>query len=227
MAAVVVDPTSNELQSSIHFIIAAASVGTLFYIIEGKAYLLKIDYEGTRAMTIFQDLSKEYERSTKELNNYWLNTSLYARSFANGLRIHLGAPEHFDDQGVRRRYVEVCMVDENDETGQPTFKPAASHPIGLIQVNEDGSFRFGVTVILEIGPNTFPKSAFGFSIGISPRDGNCKLRVAGRTFDIDMSNDHNRIPIYDHMVEHLKAWLAKKPWELDRQEDKKYGFVRF
>lgn len=176
-------------------------------------------------MTIYEDLRQRYGQWKQANSDYWFNSGRYASNFADGLREYLGAPESFNDPatGTRRSYVQLCeVVDDAQSPGGWRLKPAKFH--SALSLGDDGFLTFGVAVILERGPNTFPKSEFDFSIGMLARGERCTLRIAGEEFDVDVKSDASRGPAYQHMVKQLENWLAMEPWDMGGNKNP-IGFV--
>jgi hypothetical protein len=173
-------------------------------------------------MTIYDDLRQQYDKWSKESRDYWFNSGQYASRFARGFREYLAAPEYFKGEATRHRYVDACKVIEDESTGELNLKPADFHDI--LTRGEDGYLTFGVSVVLEKAPDTFPKASFWFSIDMLPRDGKCTMKITGEPFELDMSDDQTRTPAYEHMVKVLREWLASKPWDVDRKNP--IGFVQ-
>jgi hypothetical protein len=183
---------------------------------------LPVDW--SRLVTIYDDLRKDYGRWCEQNRIYWLNSCVYAFEFAAAFRNYLGAPDHFRDEGTKHPYVEACKVVADQDTDKQHFESTELYD--LLTRGDDGAFTFGVTVVMEIEPNAFPKEPFGFTIGMLPRDDKCTMTIAGRRFEIDMSDDQARHPAYQHMVTILQKWLRSKPWNVERSESN-IGFVQF
>lgn len=173
-------------------------------------------------MAIYDDLRTAYQQWSSQNRDFWFGSGRYASAFADGFRKYLGAPEFYTEGGEKRPYVELCKVTE-DATGEPHFEPANDHHV-MSPGKDESQLAFGITVILEQAPNTFPKGSFGFSIGMEPiAVDRCRLRISGEEFEIDMSDDKTRGPAYDHMAKVIREFLALKPWEANKKRP--IGFV--
>jgi hypothetical protein len=175
-------------------------------------------------VTIYDDLRKDYGHWREQNRIYWFASCVYASEFATAFGDYLGAPDHFRDEGTRHPYVEACKVVADQETDKQHFESTEAHD--LLTRGNDGVFMFGVTVVMETEPDGFPKEPFGFTIGMLPRGDRCTMMIAGKRFEIDMSDDQARLPAYDHMVTILRKWLRSKPWDVERSENN-IGFVQF
>jgi hypothetical protein len=173
-------------------------------------------------MAMYDELRHVYANWSQTKIDYWQDAARYARSFTEGFGEYLGAPREYveSDRTTKRPYVQLCKivkVDGEDDDLQPT------NWLDALTREEDGFFEFGIRLVLERAVNSYPKTAFGFSVGFFPKENHCELRVAEKTFRLEMTNDSTRVPVYDHMNEWLNRWLQAKPWEIDRK--RQIGFI--
>jgi hypothetical protein len=173
-------------------------------------------------MALYDDLRQAYASWSSEDSDYHARTARYAYRFADGFREYLGAPVEYltADRKEKEKYVELCKVIKN-ATGEDRLEPANLYE--ALTREDDGFFSFGVRLTLERAPNVFPKSRFGFHAGFLPKEDKCELRIAGRTFNLEMSDDKARIAAYEHMREVLLRWLVGKP--RDTHQKHPIGFI--
>ena len=173
-------------------------------------------------MALYDDLRQAYANWSDEDSEYHTQSAKYAHRFADGFREYLGAPLEYlaNDRRTKEPYVELCKI-VKDAAGEDRLESANIYE--ALTREDDGYFSFGIRLVLERAPNTFPKSRFGFHSRFMPKENKCELRIAGKTFDLDMSDDGARISAYEKMKENLLRWLVSKPWDVDQKDP--IGFI--
>jgi hypothetical protein len=138
-------------------------------------------------MSIFDDLSKQYDAWRARYFDDWNNSVGLARHFANGFKTHISAPDSFvtepslsqpSEKGKSKPYVKAMKLKDH---GDDTFELV--EPVDLLDVihrGEDGYWRYGISVTLESCPTTWPKQAFGIPIHFIIDDGICTMRITNR-----------------------------------------------
>lgn len=181
-------------------------------------------------MSIFDDLSIEYEAWRTRYIEDKQRSIWFADHFVNEFKTHIGAPGFFkeepDDEGAPKPYVKAMkLIDDGDDT----YK--LREPDGFFDVihrGQDGYWEYGIRVTLEIAPRTWPKQAFCIPIHfIIDDDGLCKMRITNLTdgeFDFDISNVANYAKAYKFIVSLLLDILHSKPSD-QVQEKLPIGFL--
>jgi hypothetical protein len=173
-------------------------------------------------MAFYDDLRQAYASWSDQESRYDANSSKYAYRFADGFREYLGAPLEYvtPDRQTKKPYVELCKVIKN-AAGEDELEPTNLYR--ALTREEDGFFTFGVRIVLERAHNAFPKSNFGFHARFLPKENECELRIAGKTFNLNMSDDQAQIAVYEKMRETLLRWLNSKPWDVNQKDP--IGFI--
>lgn len=170
-------------------------------------------------MSYFDDLRTEFTQFAEARHNYWIEAATYANRFTNGFGVFLGAPKSFHPCGGHEtNYVELCKIKNGEAIPETNI-------IEAITLTEDGFLSFAVRVYLERASNAYPKQPFAYHISFLPKDRSCILKVAGRSFEIDLADDA-RLPVYQTMLDGIRQWLSLKPWEFENQKAK-IGFFEF
>jgi hypothetical protein len=90
--------------------------------------------------------------------------------------------------------------------------------------DENGWFVFGISICLEAAENSYPKTGFGFTIGMLPKEQHCELRTAGESFTLDMASDDDGTPVYQLIRKILADVLESKPWDVTAKRNQ-IGFI--
>lgn len=168
-------------------------------------------------MNTYDELRAAYSQWSQIQNDYWRSAEKFAHHFTLGFREYLGAPDKYEEIGTGQnvQYVQLCKITQGADD-EEHFEP--THFTKALARGDDGYFTFGVKLILERAPNAFPKSGFAFSIDLFPTEQSCQIRVYGREFTVDMNEEANRIPVFEHMKSYLDRFLQTKPWDVAKKQ---------
>jgi hypothetical protein len=197
--------------------------GGLVKVIDTSAHRRSLQ-KGVEKMSIFEDLRSEYKTARETSLDYYRRCEMFARHLSIKLTKYLGAPEYFTDQkGETTPYVETVGVEEQEDGSYKSTDRAGY--MELIHPDESGYWLTGLKVILDVAPNTWPKSGFLFLIRFIIKDNKCELYVADSkeaiTFDIGDPNGLNAP--FDIIVRSFKLAFTRKPWEQKKKTS--IGFV--
>jgi hypothetical protein len=175
-------------------------------------------------MTTFDDLRSEFKVARETSIDYYRRCDVFARSLSGKLRDYLGAPVSFKDmKGETAPYIDTAGVQQQTDGTYKSVDDAGF--MKLARPDEDGYCLTGLKIILDVGPNTWPKQGFLFLIRFIIRENECEMYVADSkqadTFRLDDPNGLH--PAFDLIVQSLKKAFAQKPWDGATKET--IGFV--
>jgi hypothetical protein len=166
-------------------------------------------------MSIFDELQAAYRASQDRYREYVANSLLVAHALAHEFQTYLGTPETYTDldDETRRPYVRLLSFQLPD--GVPAAVPPETSA-DILSREEDGFWRFVISLTLDRDAASFPKQSLAFFIRLKIHgdvwhvqlldDGYQDFRIAG-------TGDPKLRGLFERMVEMVERLLAAKPWE--------------
>jgi hypothetical protein len=176
-------------------------------------------------VSTFDDLRSEYKTARETNLNYYHRCEIFARNLSTKLKNYIGAPEHFAEHrsGQEIPYVDTVGVEQQDDGTYKSIDDAGY--MKLIHPDENGYWLTGLKLILDVAPNTWPKSGFLFLVRFIIRDNECEMYIAdskqATTFRVDDPAGPNAA--FDLIAKMLKDAFARQPW--DQAKKATMGFV--
>ncbi|AMJ49839.1 hypothetical protein GQF56_24510 [Rhodobacter sphaeroides] len=145
------------------------------------------EQSGTKYEIIRQKFC-EREKATRE---FVRENNRFAALVANGLQNFLGMPKYYeakrDGTTTYHRYVPLYRVrSDGTISDEDAFNDA-------VVSCSDGTFEFGLGIVLEPAPNAFPKQIVQAKVECVRASGNVEVRISGETvicrFDGSASTD--------------------------------------
>jgi hypothetical protein len=185
-------------------------------------------------MSHFDDLQRSYSKWRTAQREYHHSSVRFVDGFARRYQAYLGAPETFvdADSGTRIKYV-TTLVAEKDNDGEFVLKKATS-PFDRLYYDEDSFWVTGVGLTLDINTNAYPKTQFTYLLRFILRAQELEVQVGPerKSFSVkltdtnELSPDWESVkPVFQYMVDVLKAALAIKLWE--PKEKSSIGYIEF
>ena len=178
-------------------------------------------------MSHFDELSQLYEVWHKKWFEDYMQHRRLSSRIAHKFGEFLGAPEAFNDaagtdSAKKTRYVSAARA-----TRQPDekFTLSVDEP-SEIDFEEDGSFYFGVRVMMESAPNTFPKHPFWFLLFGKFKGGHFDVRVqrTGEEFKLGSDDAVEMQRLCEHLLDQLKLEMTESPLARHSPEPMRIGF---
>src|SRR5665213_1872541 len=170
-------------------------------------------------MVKFDELRGAYRDWRKRGIAYHDASVAFAGNFARGFREYIGAPATYNviDDTTKKFYVEARKITDEGKLVR------AEHPGEVLTFEEDGYYKFGLTLTLDYDENSYPKAAFGFTVHYQAKNDVCDLKVSDKAFTVKLTDEGAFNPAYDFLVEMLKQSFSREPWQMD--EKRQIGFV--
>ncbi len=134
---------------------------------------------------------------------------------ANAFQTFLGCREYFDEDGTTRtkktRYVSPAKAVWGEEQGLFRLN-AYETSVEDVYFHEDGYCYFGLRVILEHGPRTYPKLPFWFLLRAKIENNDCVIIEQRSEKEFHIQNDTFE-PFFSHIFDLLKNDLSETPIE--------------
>jgi hypothetical protein len=166
-------------------------------------------------MTIFDEIQAAYRASQETYREYARASLGAAQDLAHRFREYLGAPETYTDpeDETRRPYVRLLAFQIQD--GVPVAAPAESQA-DILAREDDGFWRFAVSLTIDRDSDTFPKQQLAFFLRLKLQDGIRHVQLLDdgfQDFQIAEAGGPDERALFDHMAEMVKRLLRAKPWE--------------
>jgi len=166
-------------------------------------------------MTIFGEIQAAYRASQETYREYARASLAAAQDLAHHFREYLGAPETYTDpeDETRRPYVRLLAFQIQD--GVPVAAPAESQA-DILAREDDGFWRFAVSLTIDRDSETFPKQQLAFFLRLTLQDGIRHVQLLDdgfQDFQIAEAGGPDERALFDHMAEMVKRLLRAKPWE--------------
>ncbi len=143
---------------------------------------------------------------------------ILATLIVNGLRDFLEMPKNFQSNGETKCYTPLYNLDEEENTSEVRFlHDAITHA-------SDGSFRFGLGVILEKAEGEFPKHNLIIKIYCTRKGNEAHFTILDKELDCDFDGvicpDVEKV--HELIYRLVSEWLKHRPGDHDGQT--KIGF---
>lgn len=166
-------------------------------------------------MSIFDRLQAAYRASQERYRDYVAQSLAVAHTLAHEFQVYLGAPETFTeaDDETRRPYVRLMSFQLQE--GSPVAAPPETS-LDLLLRDEDGFWRFVISLTLDRDAATFPKQNLAFFMRLKVHDGEWHVQLLDdgyQDFRIIGPEDPKLRALFSRMVAMVERLLAAKPWE--------------
>jgi hypothetical protein len=166
----------------------------------------------------YQKLREAYSAYKDSENQFCRENERLAEQIVSGLHGYLGMPETFETENDIIRYISYYLVDEQGEAEEvPFLREALTHVT-------DGSFRFGIGLMLERAAAVLPKQNLIMTLQCRRKAQTALISVAEKEvecqFDGAICPDVDKV--HGMVFERLMAWLKHRPGDEDEQS--KIGF---
>lgn len=178
-----------------------------------------------RNMSRYDELTKLFDPWRKNWVEQYREHQLLPPRIAKSFQEFLGCPDAFQDtSGAQVKYVSPARAKWDDRTDDFMLHVYESF-IEDVEFRNDGYFYFGLRVLLEHGPRTFPKQSFWFLL---------RGKQLGRTFtvwvqrsgrDFILDSEANNRALCEHFLELLKEDLSVSPISRTGKGRNRIGFV--
>ncbi len=187
-------------------------------------------------MTRYDDLTKLFDPWRKQWIEQYREHQLLPARIAKQFQEFLGCPETFSEPSLgasvakeKVKYVSGTQAEWDGETEQFTLRVTDPFRTDTeVRFHKDGLFYFGLRVLLEHGPTTYPKEAFWFLLS-------AQFDGSGFTVWEQRSKQQQQfalgVPPYETealcqlLLDLLKIDLSKSPMIKDTQDAYKIGFT--
>lgn len=178
-------------------------------------------------MSHFEELSQLYDVWHKKWFEDYIEHKRLSFHIAHEFRKFLGAPEAFDgkdDTGspTRIKYVSAARaIRQPDEK----FTLSVEDPSD-IEFEEDGSFYFGLRLMMESAPNTLPKHPFWFLLHGKFHGDYFDVQVKRTSEEFKLGSDDavEMQRLCEHLLEQLKLEMIASPLARRSPEPMRIGF---
>jgi hypothetical protein len=141
---------------------------------------------------------------------YLQENTQFAALVANGFRDFMGMPKQYehtkDNTTTYRSYVPLYSLEDDGSFTEETFWGDAIHHYS------DGDFKFGLGIVLEPRPNTYPKQVVQVKVECTRKPDTVEVKIAGEsvtcTFDGMDSPDISKV--HDLLYGLLNEWLTSR-----------------
>jgi hypothetical protein len=189
---------------------------------------------GSNGMTRYDDLTKLFDPwRTQWIAQYREHQFLPVR-IAQGFQEFLGCPETFSEHSLdvtapKKKVRYVSAAEAEWDGGSEQFTLRVNDPFDFnteVRFHKDGFFYFGLRVLLEHGPTTYPKEAFWFLLrtGFNGWGFTVWVQRSKAQFELGAA-PYETEALCQHLFDLLKTDLAKSPMIRDTQEPNKIGFT--
>jgi hypothetical protein len=166
-------------------------------------------------MTIFDEIQAAYRASQDTYRDYARASLAAAHDLAHRFREYLGAPETYIDpeDETRRPYVRLLAFQLPD--GVPVAAQAESQA-DILARDEDGFWRFAISLTIDRDGETFPKQQLAFFLRFKVHGGIRHVQLLDdgfQDFRIGEAGDTDEQGLFDRMVDMVKRVLSAKPWD--------------
>jgi hypothetical protein len=173
-------------------------------------------------LTRYEELSKLLEPWRSKWFDQQTSIQMLPLKLADGLRAYLGAPEYYtNDDGELIPY--VCDAKVRKDTQSPGYiLSVGRQDLESPFFDDDGQFRFGLRVLLESSPNTFPKQDVWFSFTGLIKDETFVVTEANSKTAFSLPHEDERL--YQHLFEALRKIMSETPIVQNQQRQASIGF---
>lgn len=172
-------------------------------------------------MSRYQELREAFAAYKDAENQFCRENELLAGLIVEGLPAYLEMPDSFTSETEVIRYLSFYRVEEDDEDSEGDEVPFLHD--ALIHVT-DGSFRFGLGLLLERGPELLPKQNMVVTLHCR-REGD-KATVTIGDQEVECHFDGTSCPDVEKvraaLFDLLRDWLQRRPGE--NEPSRKIGF---
>ncbi len=169
-------------------------------------------------MSRYQKLRGAFAAYKESEKKFCDENVLLATLIVNGLRDFLEMPRNFQSNGETKSYTPFYNLDEEENTSEvPFLQNALTHV-------SDGSFRFGLGVILEKAEVEFPKHNLIIIIRCARKGNEAHFTILDKELDCDFDGaicpDVEKVHALIYRL--VSEWLKQRPGDHDSQT--KIGF---
>ena len=172
-------------------------------------------------MSRYQQLREAFAAYKDAENQFCRQNERLAELIVEGLPAYLGMPDSFSSETEVIRYLSFYRVEDDEEDSEGAEVPFLHD--ALIHVT-DGSFRFGLGLLLERGPEVLPKQNMVVTIHCRREGGKATVSIGDREvvvgFDGAVCPDVEKVQAALHEL--LCDWLKRRPGE--DANSRKIGF---
>lgn len=179
-------------------------------------------------MAPYGELSKAFERWRDSFYDHRDATLRFCSALRDGLKEYLCAPEPFVDNfpGADRPkpYVAIARATRHEDNSA-TFDGFGESPRNLIANEEEGYF-FGLCVVLESDPNTWPKQTFCVPTWVQYHSAeSANVRIFNQSFSGSPSDIKSFDNAFSFIEDYLQRLFAQDFSKYD-EKPLKIGFLR-
>ncbi|MDP2062979.1 MAG: hypothetical protein Q8Q63_04750 [Phaeovulum sp.] len=163
-------------------------------------------------MSRYQELREAFAAYKDAENRFCRENDLLAGLIVGGLPAYLGMPESFTSETEVIRYLSYYRVEKDEEDAEGGEVPFLHDAV--IHVT-DGSFRFGLGILLEREAGVLPKQNMVVTIHCRRLGSKATVTIGDR--EVECQFDGSACPdaekVQAALYELLRGWLARRPGE--------------
>ncbi|WP_170565763.1 hypothetical protein [Ruegeria atlantica] len=172
--------------------------------------------------TKYDIVRQQFAEREDAKRKYIQENTQFAAMVADGFRDFLGMPTNYehtkDGTTTFRSYVPLYSLEEDGSFSEQTiWSDAIGH-------YSDGDFKFGLGIVLELKPNSYPKQIVQVKVECTRKPGAVEVTIAGEAvtcaFDGMKSSDISTV--HDLLYRLLNKWLTSR-WG-DPESKRSIGF---
>ncbi|MBW6506202.1 MAG: hypothetical protein K0B00_05545 [Rhodobacteraceae bacterium] len=172
-------------------------------------------------MSRYQELREAFAAYKDAENRFCRENERLAGLIVGGLPAYLGMPDSFTSETEVIRYLSFFRVEDDEDDSEGAEVPFLHDALAHIT---DGSFRFGLGLLLERGPDVLPKQNMVVTVHCHREGSKATVSIGDR--EVVISFDGTSCPEVEKaqaaLHELLCDWLRRRPGE--DAKSRKIGF---